>query len=121
MMQREHGDADGRGGEQEDADPALHQRIRPRRGPQAEIDQTAAGTDHGGAVAPHPLADPVVPPGGHGDAGDNSPDRPHQRRDPPPVERVLEEKRGGDEQRRYANREQALLPEPLLPVPTTRA
>src|SRR2546426_4195893 len=116
VVQREHRDRDGRGGQQEDARAAVHEDVRPGRGPQAERGEAAARPNHRGAVGAHPSPVPLVPPGGNPDARYDGPDRTRYRRYPPAIERVLEKQRRRDEQRGHANREQPALAKPLFEI-----
>src|SRR6266545_4360778 len=115
-MQRQERDGDGRGRQQQDPDPAVHEGVRPRGRPQPQECEPTARTEQCGAVAAHAACNPLMPPGGDGDAGDDREQGAEQRGDPAPVDRVLQEKRRGREQRDDADREQPALAEPLLEV-----
>src|SRR6266576_3439133 len=113
-MQRYEGDGDGRGRQQQDPDPALNEGIRSRRRPQPQEREPTARANQRRSIAAHAARDPLMAPGGDGDARDDREQRPNERRDPAPVDRVLEEKRRSGEQCDDADREQPALAEPLI-------
>ena len=116
VTQGQQGHGDGNAREQRDSELPPDERVGPPRRPDPEIDQSGAGGDNPGTVAPQALDDEAVAPHAKTNTGDRGPYHAEPGRDPTTVERVFQEESARRDQRHDAHDQQSPLADPLLEV-----